>query len=239
MVFKKKPVKIRLYYSDSALNKGEKVVLRSDQAHYIRDVMRARISDAVVLFDGVTGDWFSTISEISRKEVKVRVEYLVSEYVKSRDLMLCIALVKQDTMRSVVRQATEMGVTQIQPIRTEYSVVSDINVQKCRQWALEAAEQCKRHDIPEIASVMEFARLNNLGKELVLCDETGKGRMPAEVLCGKENLGIIIGPEGGFSERELVCAESFCEKMSLGHRIFRVDTAVVAALAYVNEHYIS
>ncbi|MDB1135595.1 16S rRNA (uracil(1498)-N(3))-methyltransferase [Candidatus Anaplasma sp. TIGMIC] len=236
MTLKKKHVKIRLYHSEGLLDSGAEVVLNSDKAHYVRDVMRAKTSDPVVLFDGVQGDWFCVISKISSRYVKVRVETLVREYVASRELTLFISLVKKEAMRNVVRQATEMGVTLIQLIRTEYSAAGQMSTDKLRTWAIEAAEQCGRHDIPVIPPVMAFRELHTLGKKLILCDETGGGQVPGKLLHGKSNVGVIIGPEGGFSRDELDYAATFSESMSLGSRVLRVDTAVVAALAYVNEY---
>ncbi len=67
-----------------------------------------------------------------------------------------------------------------------------------------------------------------------MCDETGEGQPPNKVLKGKKNVAIIVGPEGGFSSYELDSANKFCQKLSLGKRILRVDTAVVAALTFTN-----
>ena len=238
MALKKKFSKIRLYHNDGGtLQKGSSVCLFSEKAHYIKNVMRAKVGDSVLLFDGISGEWSCVISRIIGDRVEVLVNELSKEYFPSRKLALCISLVKPDTMRNVVRQATELGVTLIKPVRTEYSSVNDVNIEKCRLWAIEAAEQCGRQDVPEIAPVGTYSQIPELGYRTILCDETGGGREPRDVIHGKGDLCIVIGPEGGFSHNELRIAESFCEKMSLGTRILRVDTAVVAALAYVNEHY--
>lgn len=239
MLPRKKQAKIRLYYKEAPLSVGCLLSLEGDMAHYVRDVMRARVADCVILFDGVFGEWVCVVEEISRRTVLIRVECLSKEYVKTPDLSLCISLVKLDTMRNVVRQATEMGVTLMQPVLTEYSSVRSVSVQKLRKWAIEAAEQCCRQDVPLINETIGFGSLKDLEKQLVLCDETGRGEAPSKVLHGLKDLGVVIGPEGGFSNDELRYAEAFAGKMSLGSRILRVDTAVVAALSYVNEHYLS
>ena len=235
MLPKKKRTKIRLY-CDKQLSSGSCIFLEGEQAHYVRDVMRAKLTDSVVLFDGISGDWVCAIKAISRKGATLVVEALAREYVKTPALVLCIALIKPETMRNVIRQATELGVTVIQPVLTEYSSVRGVNIQKCRKWAIEAAEQCGRQDIPVINETMGFHSLKELGQQLIICDETGQGEVPAKALCGKENLAIVVGPEGGFSEEELLRAEGFAGRMTLGPRILRVDTAVVSALAYISEH---
>ena len=236
-VNRKKYAKIRLYHGEGSLEPGKEVVLVDKNAHYVRDVMRAKNRDVIVLFDGVHGDWSCTILGMSRSQVVVSVECLIRAYAPRDSLTLCISLVKHDSMRNVVRQATEMGVTLIQPVVTEYSAVSSINVQKCALWAIEAAEQSGRCDVPDIAPTVDFDGLSHMSKTFVLCDETGQGQMPCEVLHGKTDVAVIVGPEGGFSKSELEYSNRFCAKMSLGSTILRVDTAVVAALSYVNEYY--
>lgn len=87
--------------------------------------------------------------------------------------------------------------------------------------------------IPEILSPIKFSDLQNChNRNFILCDETGKGNAPSEVFKDKKNIALIIGPEGGFSSNELNIADKFCQKLSLGERILKVDTAVVTALAY-------
>ncbi|MGN7661726.1 MAG: 16S rRNA (uracil(1498)-N(3))-methyltransferase [Anaplasma sp.] len=240
---KKKPVKIRLYCKDAgSTGVGGVVVLDGDLAHYVRDVMRAQLSEVVLLFDGVQGEWSCRVVGISRKAVEVEIEELVRGCVPTKALVLCFALVKGDVTRSIVRQATEMGVTLIQPIRTEYSSARDINLEKCRAWIAEASAQCRRQDIPNIAPAMNFSalrELHNCERQFVLCDETGAGGLPRDVLRNDKEMWVIIGPEGGFSHKELNFADGFCDKISLGSRILRVDTAVVAALSYANGHFSS
>nr|WP_241760204.1 16S rRNA (uracil(1498)-N(3))-methyltransferase [Anaplasma marginale] len=237
---RKKPVKIRLYHKEGGIGVGGRVALNATQAHYVRDVMRAKHGDAVLLFDGTHGEWLCRVSCISKKTVEVEAEKLLRKHVRTRTLVLCFALVKGEAMRNVVRQATEMGVTLFQPMRTEYSSVHDIDSRKCRLWAVEASEQCGRQDVPEVAPVVDFRtlrELHNPDRQFVLCDETGGGKPPREVLQNDREVWVIVGPEGGFSNEELCSCEDFCDKMSLGSRILKVDTAVVCALAYVNECY--
>ncbi|MCU7611943.1 16S rRNA (uracil(1498)-N(3))-methyltransferase [Anaplasma capra] len=239
---RKKPIKVRLYNEDSKVGVGGRVVLDAGQAHYVRDVMRARCNDVISLFDGMRGEWLCRISCISHKTVEVEIEKPLKEYVPTRDLVLCFALVRNDIVRSIVRQSTEMGVTLLQPVYTKYSSVSDIDRRKCRLWAIEASEQCGRQDIPQVAPVVDFIALREFcspERQFVLCDETGTGKPPREVLRGDRDAWVIVGPEGGFSGEELHFSEGFCDKISLGPRILRVDTAVVCALAYANDCYLA
>ncbi len=124
---------------------------------------------------------------------------------------------------------------------TQHTVAERVNLDRMRANVIEAAEQCGILRIPE---VLEPARLEavlrdwNALKPLVFCDE-GAGRSdPIATLGGlpRQGVGLLIGPEGGFSsgERDALLAHPFTERLSLGPRIMRADTAAVAALALVN-----
>ncbi|ABD44999.1 RNA methyltransferase, RsmE family protein [Ehrlichia chaffeensis str. Heartland] len=238
MIQKAKKLNVRLYV-DCTLSKSSIVILDNIASHYICHVMRAAKLDEVKLFNGRDGEWIGEIFELS-SNTKIRVNELIRRQYVPKSLTLCLSIVKNTALQNVIRQATEMGVTFIQPIYTQHIATSNINLSKCKKWAIEAAEQCGRLDIPDISFPIDFIDLKQLKTDdnnFVICDETGKGHPPSEVLKGKNNVHIIIGPEGGFSNDELSFAYSFCDGLSLGTTILRVDTAVVSALAYVKEYY--
>ncbi|APR98433.1 16S rRNA (uracil(1498)-N(3))-methyltransferase [Wolbachia endosymbiont of Folsomia candida] len=226
--------KIRLY-TEEALLQNMNLVLNLRQSHYICNVMRLKEQDNIFFFNGKDGEWLGEISEISRKSVQVRLKECIHEQQYEENLYLYCAMIKSAALSNVIRQATEMGVTCIQFISTEHTVVKNVNLDRAKLQTIEAAEQSGRINVPEILPPVNFYDLpDSQNKNFVLCDETGKGQSPNEALKGKKNVALIVGPEGGFSSDELNFADKFCQKLSLGKRILRVDTAVVAALAYAN-----
>lgn len=228
--------KIRLYV-DEKLGQGFSVFLNSAQNHYLINVMRVKKHSNILLFNGKDGLWLGEVGIVNNKSiVKLRESIANQEY--EQDLSLYFAPVKSAALGNITRQATEMGVTSLHPIYTEHTVVRKINIERIKLQLIEAAEQCGRLTIPKIFPPISFNELKSINnKYFVLCDETGEGQNPHEVLKDKKNIALIIGPEGGFSSKELSFAENFCTKMNLGKRILRVDTAVVTALAYVNHYY--
>ncbi|QLK50566.1 16S rRNA (uracil(1498)-N(3))-methyltransferase [Ehrlichia ruminantium] len=233
-----KLLNVRLYVPDS-ISKHSIIKLDTLASHYISKVMRATKCDHVKIFNGKDGEWIGEICELSNN-IKIRIDKLTRKQVKSKNLTLCFGIVKGTILPNIIRQATEMGVTLLQPIYTKHIATSNINLDKCRKWAIEASEQCERLDIPQISHPISFTDLKKLDTaniNFIICDETGNGKKPAEILTNKNNIYIIVGPEGGFSSEELNFAYTFCNGLSLGTRILRVDTAVVSALAYVNEYY--
>ncbi|WP_353274222.1 16S rRNA (uracil(1498)-N(3))-methyltransferase [Wolbachia endosymbiont (group A) of Ennomos erosarius] len=223
--------KIRLYVEE-ALSQGVSLALNPQQSHYICNVIRLKKYDNLSLFNGKDGEWLGEVVNISRKLTKVTLKECTKQQQYEENLYLYCAMVKSAALNNIVRQATEMGVTCIQFISTERTVVKNINLSRAKLQAIEAAEQSGRMSIPEILPPINFCELpDSQSKNFVLCDETGKAD---KVLKGKKNVAIIVGPEGGFSSYELDLADKFCQKLSLGKRILRVDTAVVAALTFTN-----
>ncbi|RDD35094.1 Ribosomal RNA small subunit methyltransferase E [Wolbachia endosymbiont of Cylisticus convexus] len=226
--------KIRLYVEE-ALSQDVSLALNLQQSHYICNVMRLKKHDNLSLFNGKDGEWLGEVVNVSRKLTKVTLKECTKQQQYEENLYLYCAMVKSGALGNIVRQATEMGVTCIQFISTERTVVKNINLSRAKLQAIEAAEQSGRISIPEILLPINFCELpDSQSKNFVLCDETGAGQPPNKVLKGKKNVAIIVGPEGGFSSYELDLANKFCQKLSLGKRILRVDTAVVAALTFTN-----
>ncbi|WP_395462713.1 16S rRNA (uracil(1498)-N(3))-methyltransferase [Wolbachia endosymbiont of Cantharis cryptica] len=226
--------KIRLYVEE-ALSQGVSLVLNLQQSHYVCNVMRLKKHDNVSFFNGKDGEWLGEIVDVSHKLAKVTLKECTKQQQYEENLYLYCAMIKSAALDNVIRQATEMGVTCIQFILTKHTAVKNINLSRAKLQAIEAAEQCGRTSVPEILPPINFCDLpDSQDRSFILCDETGKGKSPNEVLKNKKNVAIIVGPEGGFSYDELNLADKFCQKLSLGKRILRVDTAVVAALTFAN-----
>ncbi|NDC57430.1 MAG: RsmE family RNA methyltransferase, partial [Alphaproteobacteria bacterium] len=140
----------------------------------------------------------------------------------------------------MVEKAVELGVSALLPVVTQHSVVRSVNEDKLLAHAIEAAEQCERHDVPQFVQYKDIgALLGNWPQDRLLlhADETGGGRnlqdlLPA--LAGKK-YAVLIGPEGGFSadERRMIAACGQAVGFGMGPRILRADTAAIAALACV------
>ncbi|HYN38943.1 MAG TPA: RsmE family RNA methyltransferase, partial [Rhodospirillales bacterium] len=151
---------------------------------------------------------------------------------------LAFAPLKKDAQDTLVAQATALGVERLLPVLTRFTAVERINRERLRAQTIEAAEQCGRLSVPEIA---EPSRLPALlatwpaARVLLFADERRTGAPIAAALrpgdCSPS--GILIGPEGGFAEEErrAIAAHPSALPIDLGPRILRAETAAVAALA--------
>jgi len=230
---------IRLHI-DSEIIEGGELTLSAPKSHYLANVMRVKTGDKISVFNGKDGQWSAEITTVDKKSVSISPLTKIRPQASSPDLWLAFAPLKNKT-EIVVEKATELGVSRILPVITRHAVVRSVNMEKLTAHATEAAEQCERLDIPEIATYKDLSfLLGDWKKDRVLLygDESGGGKPLAAILAEmpqNSKIGILIGAEGGFAEDELnmlrVC--DFARPFGMGARILRADTAAVAALACV------
>ena len=210
------------------------------QAHYLLNVLRLKPGSQLLVFNGMDGEWLAETAEVSRKEVRLSLMTQVRPQPAPSDLLYCFAPLKQGRLDYMVQKAVEMGAGRLQPVITQHTQMSTVGVDRIRANAIEAAEQCGILAIPEIAEPVKLDRLIwewEHGRRLIFCDEGADSNNPAPALAAIEErrLGLLIGPEGGFSdeERRMLRALPYVTPIPLGPRILRADTAAVAALAVI------
>lgn len=225
----------RLFVLDD-LSAGQAIELSAPQAHYLRNVLRFQDDEIVALFNGRDGEWSAKYLSQGKKSALAVVQQLLRPQNNIPDIWLVFALLKSDPMDFIAQKATELGVAALLPARTERTVVGRINIERMRNHVQEAAQQCERLEVPvvrECASLDEILANWDGNRILLYGDETGAGQS----LCGlfsqkPEKLAILIGPEGGFSARELDRLRTlpYALGINLGPRILRAETAALAAL---------
>lgn len=221
-------------YIDSALAAAFSPALSEDQAHYLRHVMRAKDGDIVRLFNGRDGAWDAEVSLPGKRGVSLQVMKQQEAQRSVPNMIVCIAPIKSGRFENAVEKATELGARRIMPVMTQRTVMGRVNEARLAATAREAAEQCERLDVPDVAATCDFKLLlANWPKDIPLIygDESGASEpfaVAAYAPQAKQNgWGILVGPEGGFSpeELDLLRAQSFAHGVSLGPRILRADTA--------------
>ena len=238
-------------YIETDLATGAPVPLNDAQAHYLKNVLRRDAGDSILLFNGRDGEFAAEITELKKKGGLAAVREKTSEQKNEPDLWLLFAPVKRGPLETIVQKSVELGVGEIAPIITERTNAPKVNRERLRAIAIEAAEQCGRMTVPNLASPVKLdVRLADWPQDrrLMFCDEAGddptvewggpEGRAkPAlEILTGEHSnahkWAIVIGPEGGFSpaERDMLRAHEMTTPVTLGPRILRADTAVIAAI---------
>ncbi len=232
-------------YCNSILSKGSTYDLEEKYYIHLIRVMRLNIGDEITLFNQNSGEWLAIIKKIKKNAVSAEVVKRTSSSMPNPDINLLFSPIKYLNSESVVRQSTELGIQNIYPTSFRRTVIKRINQNKFEHYAIGAAQQCGRTSIPHISSLEKIEnRIELLSKSNVLIfDENLIGSKINDIIPfkSKKNILVIIGPEGGFedSERALIFKNSMnCINVSLGQRILKADTAVIAALS-LTFHYFS
>lgn len=227
---------VRLYVEQD-LGEGQSVPLSRDQAHYLFGVMRLGVGDRVLLFNGRDGEFAAAVGEAGKRGGTLVCEDRTKPLQMPPDLWLLFAPIKKARTDFIVEKAAEMGAARICPVQTEFTNSERIRQDRLQAHAVEAAEQCGGTYVPEVAELQRLDRVLDgwpEGRRLMFCDEATVGERSSALAGGLagEAWAILIGPEGGFSERERdrLRGLEFAHRVSLGPRILRADTAAVAAM---------
>ena len=225
----------RLFVSPP-LAEGEQRVLEGPQAHYLSRVMRVAPGDAVILCDDATGEWAARVVTAGKRDVTLSVVERLRVREDVPDFWLCAALLKKDRFDLVLEKACELGVAHIRPIVTRRCVADKLNTDRARSILTEAAEQCARTALPQLAEPVKLeALLKNWPEEraLFFADENGGDPAAAAFATHTGPAALLVGPEGGFddAERTAIRALRAARPVTLGPRILRGETAAIAATA--------
>ena len=172
--------------------------LTKDQIHYLIDVKRSKEGDIINLIDGHSGEFNCEIVELSKKEVRLKINYLLNELTVPSDLFVLFSPLKKSRTDLVIEKCVELGVKTIIPITTDFT---DINY---------------------------FNKIRN--KKIMVKVFHNLKPSPAA---------ILVGPEGGFSEKEKTLLDNFpfVKKISLGKQILRAETAIVSAVSIWQSYF--
>jgi 16S rRNA (uracil1498-N3)-methyltransferase len=216
------------------LSLGASIELEGPQTNYLGNVLRLTAGKELLVFDGHSGEWLARIDSAAKKRMTLRVEQRIRKAEAIPDLWLAFAPVKRAQTDWLVEKATELGAAKLLPVMTRRTVAERVKLRRLEAITIEAAEQCGRTRLPEIAEpqhLAQFLETRDSARTLYFADEAG-GEPAANAFKPGAAL-ILIGPEGGFAdeERALVHAAPNSIAISLGPRILRAETAALAALA--------
>ncbi len=223
-------------FVDTPLAGGGQVRVEGGQAHYLLSVLRLKAGDPVKLFDDATGEWLGVASAVGKRDLILDVTGHLRPREPVPDLWLCAAPIKKGRIDWVAEKACELGVARLVPVLTRRTVIDRLNGERLRSHMIEAAEQCDRTALPQLAEPVKLDALLRdwpTDRALFFADETG-GTSAVEAMAERKGpAAILIGPEGGFddAERDAIRAHPQAVGIGLGPRILRAETAAAAAVA--------
>jgi 16S rRNA (uracil1498-N3)-methyltransferase len=234
------PINLPRLYIDNILCIHKIIELKESAFHYLHHVLRKKLEDFLLVFDGKTGLWKAQITTLSKKNLNITIIEKISDFKASPDVHLYFAPLKLKRLDMLVEKTTELGVRQFCPIITEFTQTRDINSEKLHLNAIEASEQCERLDIPTFQDIQPLKNIltnYDTSRMLLFADETQNAPALIDVLkkWDQSKIDLLIGPEGGFStiERLFLRSLGFVKPCHLGHTILRAETAAIFGLSCI------
>jgi 16S rRNA (uracil1498-N3)-methyltransferase len=239
---------LRRFFLDVPL--AAEVLIEGQDAHHIGRVLRLQVGDTIVVVapDGQAG--IAKIKSIALDHVMLTLQDVILEQKEAPiSVYLAQGLPKSDKMDYIVQKAVELGVKAVYPFTADHSVVQydqakkNSRREKWQKVAVEAAKQCGRTVVPVVGPIQGLAEvLANIPEETVVImlyeGQTSKGIK--EVLAENRNSNylLIVGPEGGFSTKEVALCEKYrASIVTMGQRILRTETAALAGVTIIMYEY--
>ncbi len=227
-------------YCDLPLSPGAEIALPEAAARHAVTVLRLQPGDTLSLFNGEGGEYEANLVAVSKREARVRLTgYHALERESPLQVTLALGISAGERMDYSLQKATELGVTAIQPLATERSVVklagerADKRLQHWQHVVIAACEQCGRNRVPPVAPVQKlFSYLAAVDRSRRLLLLSPEAAAPMKRIAPAGGVVLLVGAEGGLapSEHAAAVAHGF-EAVNLGPRILRTETAPLAALA--------
>lgn len=238
----------RFYIEQNQITENNICILDTDVNH-IKNVLRMNKGDKLIACNGQGKDYICSIIDLSDQTVQLSIHEVKNSAAELEGrIYLFQGLPKKDKMELIIQKAVELGVYEIIPVITSRTVVKledkKKELKKLERWqaiATSAAKQSGRGIIPHISGTKTLKEAFIYGSELdcrFIPYENAKGIAYTKELITKiksnHKVGIFIGPEGGFEEREISLAEDAgYQPITLGKRILRTETAGLAMLSMI------
>ena len=250
-------MRIRIYTEEKIL-KSSNVVLNISQSHYVKTVLKLRNNDKIIIFNETSGEFNAEIIDIKSKLISVKIINSTRDAIDDRvNISVYIANIKKSKLEECIAIASQFSVSKIFISGSDLSKKSDIDMNRLKHIAIEGAEQSNGLFLPEISNIKSFYDINGNDEDIFIYGSVNDSdKISAKIkdisellsiknaILGNESdqnqekvmINILIGSEGGFSEKELAHfnAKGYIP-MNISHKILRCETALCGMLAICNQ----
>jgi 16S rRNA (uracil1498-N3)-methyltransferase len=232
-------------YQPQALSSGQIIHLSNGAAQHLIRVLRLKVGDSFIVFNGQAGEFHATITQLNKHTAIVKLgEFITVNRESSLQITLAQAVLRSDKMDYILQKAVELGVTRFIPLITTHSTLR-LEPERWKKrylhWQgvmLAACEQSGRTRLPKLENPMTFdvATTSIKADQRIILQTRAQQTIQSLPAC--HSVAILVGPEGGWSENELKCAcMATYTPMQLGPRVLRAETAGLAAVSILQGLY--
>jgi len=232
-------MKIHRFIGDYDLSKNTVEIVNPENIKQIKDVLRLKVGEKIILSDGKGAEAQVTLKEIFKNKMICTLARTVlaskpffakTSKDEDRKVSLYLSILKKENFELAVQKAVECGVAKIIPIITERTIKTGLNFERLQKIIREASEQSGRNIVPTLSTITNFEDAITEGEkseEKIIFHASGEDYHPNQ---SAKEVSIFIGPEGGFTEKEVILAkESGYKVASLGPLTLRGETAAIVA----------
>jgi len=227
------------FYEPQTLTAGTTITLADSNTQHVARALRMRPGEQVILFNGDGNESLATLTNIAKRSVEAEInEVSLPQRISPLQIQIGQSLSRGERMDYAIQKATELGMSGMTPLfseRCEVKLNSDRQEKRQRHWqqiAISACEQSLRCDVPEITApeqLKDWISSVEADLKLVLHHHT---EQPLGDFQSPQSIALLVGPEGGLTEEEVSLAlEQGFKPVAFGPRVFRTETAPVAALS--------
>lgn len=238
----------RFPYLSQNISEDKIVILDKEQIHHMKDVLRLKERDEVIVFDDKGNEYICFIKELINNEVILIIKGRQLSFKRGKKLNIAVAcaIPKKSRLDEVVDKLTQLGVDRIIPLETKRVIISldenkrNIRLKRWNRIALSASKQSQRNTLPTIEPVKSIEEVLSEQRDYdlkLMPTLSGRRKTLKQILAksnNPKNILILIGPEGDFTEEEINLAKEVgFIPVSLGDLVLRVETAAIAMASFI------
>ena len=227
------------FFVDKKINRDQELKIEGDNFHHCITVLKHKIGDNIVIFDNTENEYHCKIIGIKKTHFLVEIQYLIPKKEAKPEIHVYQCIPKGKAIEDIIEKSVELGVSTLVPVVSERTIKKSKEVKKRWLDIIESAtKQCGRNDFMKISEPIPFFEIfeNDKSDLNIIFYENSENRIHNCSFRTKEieEISIVIGPEGGFSEKEISMAKTndFID-ISLGNTVLKSTTALILGVGLV------
>lgn len=227
------------FFVDKKINRDQELKIEGDNFHHCITVLKHKIGDNIVIFDNTENEYHCKIIGIKKTHFLVEIQYLIPKKEAEPEIHVYQCIPKGKVIEDIIEKSVELGVSTLVPVVSERTIKKSKEVKKRWLDIIESAtKQCGRNDFMKISEPIPFFEIfeNDKSDLNIIFYENSENRIHNCSFRTKEieEISIVIGPEGGFSEKEISMAKTndFID-ISLGNTVLKSTTALILGVGLV------